>query len=179
MQKKFIWFNVKRIKNLDELKTEYRNLAKYYHPDKVLNDPKKTLQYTENMKQINNEYEHLKQNSDLLQGNNEQTNNNFNNQQNFNSSELSDELQEVLSKIKHLEGIEIEVCGTWIWVKSEKQYKEYLKYVGFMWHSKKFLWYYKPKDQKHFKSAKQMEMDHIRDKYGSQEVKTETLNKIA
>ena len=166
---------------MTNLRKCYRDLAKHFHPDTVTGDQRKTEQYNQNMKEINNEYDFLKQNADFLQGNNEQTtNNNFNNQQNFNFSELSEELQEVLNKIKHLEGIEIEICGTWIWVKSLKQYKEYLKYVGFMWHFKKNLWYYRPAEQKgYFKNKKQVDMKEIRLKYGSKEIKTEHINKIA
>jgi len=176
MQKKFIWFNVKQIKDLDELKQIYRDLAKHFHPDTVTGDQRKTEQYNQNMKEINVEYDDLKQNSYLLTGKEQNDTNNQTFDQNI---ELSEELQEILNKIKHLEEISIEVCGSWIWVNSPKQYKEYLKYLGFSWHSKKLLWYYKPKDQKWRKSKKQADMENIRLKYGSQEIQSEKLNKIA
>ena len=40
------------------------------------------------------------------------------------------------------EGIEIEVCGSWVWVSGDtKPHKERLKALGFCWHSKKHCWY--------------------------------------
>jgi len=49
---KIIWFKLDKISNLDELKKEYRNLSKHFHPDTVQDDRKKE-QYNKNMQDIN------------------------------------------------------------------------------------------------------------------------------
>ncbi|NRA71950.1 MAG: DnaJ domain-containing protein, partial [Gammaproteobacteria bacterium] len=79
----------------------------------------------------------------------------------------SDLLNEALNKIIDLPGIEIEICGAWIWLTgSTSQHSKILGKkeggAGFSYASKKKAWYYRPAD---WKSASRgsFSLDKIRD----------------
>jgi len=78
----------------------------------------------------------------------------------------------IIEKIKHLEGIEAEICGKWLWVSGEtRQHANTLKGAGLKFARKKVKWYWRPDGYKRRnKRGKTMPMSHIRDKYGSQRV---------
>jgi hypothetical protein len=75
---------------------------------------------------------------------------------------------DIINKIIRFVGINIEICGTWVWVSGNtKQYKDELKKVGFWWASKKLMWYWHTPEQTAHRH-KTWSMDKIREKYGSQ-----------
>lgn len=80
-------------------------------------------------------------------------------------------LRAIVNAIVNL-NIEIEICGSWIWVSGNTySCKDELKSNGFHWASKKKMWYWHdPKEQ--VRSNGKTTMDDIRSKYGS-----ETVNK--
>lgn len=72
-----------------------------------------------------------------------------------------------LNAIFGLEGLEIEICGSWLWVGGDtKTHKEVLKAAGFKWASRKMKWNFRP-DCWRSASRGNFSMDQIRDKYGS------------
>ena len=81
--------------------------------------------------------------------------------------DYSETLSEALRMIIHLDGLEIEICGAWVWV-SGKTYahRAILKEAGFCYASKKKRWYFRPEDWTS-RSRGSLEMDKIREKYGS------------
>ena len=84
----------------------------------------------------------------------------------------SEEVSEALNKIINCIGLEIEVCGCWIWVDGDtKKHKETLKEVGFRWANKKKKWSFSPTGYK-TKSRGSSSMSDIRENYGSQRVKS-------
>jgi curved DNA-binding protein CbpA len=149
------------IKTLEELKKEYRRLAFQHHPDRGGN--------AEIMKEINAEYEYL-----------------FNHIQEFTEAktgekqtETSSDFMNIINNIIHCEGIEIEICGNWIWISGNTyQHKSILKENGFSWGANKKQWYWKPADYVK-KSRKSMSMDQIRETYGSQKVETKRTYTLA
>ena len=55
-----------------------------------------------------------------------------------------------------------------------KTYKDYLKELGFSFSGKKIAWYWKPGDKKYRKkSKKELNLDEIRNLYGSNRVNRE------
>ena len=148
--------------NTDEaLKSAYRIACKRYHPD--VNPDGLEL-----MKLINAAYDFLKKNLAKW------------NHQNVNYDISIDEiLQEIINKIKKYPGIELEICGTWLWVSGEtRPYKEYLKEAGLRWAPNKHRWYWRPESYRK-KSKKVFSMDEIRAAFGTTELETEPLQAIA
>ncbi|MDA9558179.1 J domain-containing protein [Vibrio sp.] len=151
----------------NQVKKAYKKASIKFHPDK--NPSNKHL-----MVSINCAYDFLKS---ILE----------------NQSEISEdiedkikgicaeELQKILDELVNLEGLEIEICGNWIWVTGEtKKHKDKLgkNGIGLFYAKKKKSWYYRPSDYKS-KSRKSHSMDEIRKKYGSNEFKEKGRKKIA
>lgn len=82
----------------------------------------------------------------------------------------ADRLNDAINAIIHLDGLNIEVCGLWVWVSGDtRTHKESLKAAGYFWASKKFMWYFRPEESK---GGRGKSMDEIRGKYGSVSVQT-------
>ena len=127
------YFN--NVETLEELRKQYKELLKQYHPD----NPKGSTEATQ---AINAEYDRLfKVLKDRHESKTADTEtNNKNMQYDF---EEDAKLREVLQKIIHFSDITIEICGSWIWLAGNTyQYKTELKEIGFKWASKKKQWYF-------------------------------------
>lgn len=144
------------VKTLEELKKEYRKLAKKYHPD--LNKDKDT---TEIMQEINREYEIL---FNQLKNENKHTKN-----ENVNT------FRDIINTLIKFENITIDIVGSWLWVYGKGTYsiKNKLLNIGFQYSPKHKKFYYaeyigqnKPKKYKN-----KMKYDDIIFKYGKKTVK--------
>lgn len=81
------------------------------------------------------------------------------------------EFAEVLEKLMGLKGLEIEICGSWLWIGGEtKENKDALKGAGCRWASKKKLWYWHAGEWVK-KVRRTLSMDQIRDLHGSEFLK--------
>ena len=159
----------KNIKSIEDLKEQYHKLIKQYHPD--VND----TDTTEQMKQINAEYKELhKKFKNIHRAENGGT---YESKQQ--TTETPEEFIEILNKIIHLDGIEIEICGRWIWI-SGNTYpnKTQLKEAGCRFASKKKMWYWHPADAECRGNGKTT-IEDIRNKYGSVGIKTERQAALA
>lgn len=143
----------KNVTTLDELKKEYRRLAMLHHPDRGGD--------LETMKAINAEhdrlFEVLKQQHNAAADADHQT------------TETAEEFREILVELFRIEGITIELCGSWLWVGGNtRPAREKLKALKFRWSSNKQLWYWHHPEQtsRHYRGSRSM--DEIRGKYGSQ-----------
>jgi curved DNA-binding protein CbpA len=138
------------IKTIEELKKAYKRLAMQHHPDKGGT--------TEQMQEINAEYEKM---FNLIKSG--QTNA---------TEENSEDFIEVVNAIINCIGLEIEICGNWIWVSGDTYtHKETLKKNGFRWAVKKRMWYWRPAGYVK-KTKKQYSMEEIRKMHGSEKIKT-------
>ena len=82
----------------------------------------------------------------------------------------ADRLNDAINAISHLDGLNIEVCGLWVWVSGDtRTHKDAIKAAGYFWASKKFMWYFRPEEAK---GGRGRSMDEIRGKYGSVTVPT-------
>jgi len=107
----------------------------------------------EMMKAVNVAYETLKDFTGTAEGE-EQSN-------------YADALNDALNAIIDLDGLDIEICGAWLWVGGNtREHKEALKAHGFRYASKKKKWNFRPADWKSASRGK-TSMDEIREKFGS------------
>lgn len=144
----------KDCKTLQEVKQLYRELCKVHHPDKGGDTATMQIincQYTSAINIIAN-------NGTLSE---EQANNEILN---------AEQYKQAINAILNLEGLQIEICGGWIWVGGNTyQHKTTLKQNGFYFASKKCQWYFRSAEYK-TSSKKSHSMDEIRAKYGSQQI---------
>ena len=157
----------KDVNTLEELRRQYRDLLKKYHPDNKDGSTQAT-------QEINAEYDKLFK---VLKDRHEKTADNkennaktdFNNMK-YDFSEDA-KLREMLNKIIHFDGIKIEIIGNWIWCFDSFGYRKELKELGFKYASKKQAWYWHS-DAFRKKGRKALSMEDIRSYYGSTEVET-------
>ncbi|MBQ2174400.1 MAG: molecular chaperone DnaJ [Alphaproteobacteria bacterium] len=148
------------ITTIEDLKKEYKRLALKYHPD-LGGD-------TQTMQAINNEYEQmfkaLKNKHKTADGRTytakEET------------TETASEFVEIINSLINIIGIEIEVCGSWLWVTGNTYpHRAALKKLGFGFSGSKKAWYWH-KEPYIKKGRKSYTMDEIRNLHGSQKVVT-------
>ena len=144
-----MYFN--HISSLSELRTLYRRLAIANHPDKGGN--------MATMQAINAEYDKVfkaMQAGDTQEAKSSRY-----------ANEMPEEYRRIIEILIALDGIELELCGNWIWISGNtKQHKDELKASGCYWAAKKLMWYWRPAEYKCFgKHTK--DMATIRNQYGS------------
>lgn len=146
-------FFVLPIETLQELKRQYKRLALANHPDIGGN--------LEDMKTINNEYEYLFES--VSKGSKFEKDR---------KADIDDGFREMVDKIIYCQGLEIEICGTWIWVGGNTIYwKDHLKKSGYSYAGQKKQWYWHSKEENYKKmSKKSIPMEQIRLMYGSERV---------
>ena len=157
----------KDINTLKELRRQYRDLLKKFHPDNGGN--------VSDMQEINAEYDKLfkvlKDRQESKATDNQNTKQS-DYSQNMYDWENDKALREVLEKIINFNGIDIEIAGQWIWISGNTYaYKKELKEIGFKWTSQKKQWYWHSEIFRK-KSHKTLSMEDIRNYYGSTKVNT-------
>jgi len=139
--------------NQDKIKKAYRKKAAEFHPDRNPNG-------TEMMQIINAAYDLLKEIETLEVFEDKVT------------ADYPNELSKALNAIAGLNGLDIIICGLWVWVSGNtKEHKETLKGNGFKWSTNKAQWYYRPAKAKSYKKGKEWNMDDIKNYYGSTTIK--------
>jgi len=162
------WFNTQTIKNIDQLKKEYRKLALKFHPD-INKDPSAD----QNMKEINAEYDQVF--TYILSNSTDEQRKTYAKQ----GHNIDDQYKEIINKIIHIPDIIIEICGSWIWISGNtKAVKDQLKNAGFRWACKKVQWYWRPSEYKQKFNKLSMSMDYIRNKYGSEAIENKPFQQV-
>ena len=139
--------------SLEELKAEYRRLVKIHHPDHGGD--------TATMQKINAEYkdafEFLKIKHNDAADEYHQT------------TEAPEEFLAIIEALLKLDGLEVELCGSWLWIGGNtRENKEALKVAGCRWSNNKKLWYWRHEEDGRSWSRGKKTMNQIRSKYGSQ-----------
>ena len=143
----------KSVEGINEAKKIYKTLAKKLHPD-VGGDE-------ESFKLLNAIYTDLIEHKIYFS----------------NDIKIDIELEKIISLILHFENITIELVGSWVWVSGDtKEIKEKLKEIGFKWASKKKMWYF---GEMKSKNPTPKSMEEIKNKYGSETLKTKEKKEIA
>lgn len=149
------------IKTVEQLKKEYHKLCLLYHPDNGGD--------SETMKEINEIYTKLFNKLKFCQET-EQTE--------YTTDETPEEFIEMINKLIKIQGLQIEICGCWIWIGGNTYpNRTQLKEIGCKYASKKKLWYWHNQEEK-IKNKKSKSMEEIREKYGSQKIFTEKSQKV-
>ena len=144
----------KNCKTAEELKKEYRRLAKELHPD-LGGD-------TEEFKVMQNEFEKMWERLKNVHKNSEGET------YTKESTETAEEFIHIIEVLTPLKDILVEICGSWVWVSGNtKEHKEILKELKFKYAHKKQAWYYHTEPYKK-KGKRELTLDEIRDMFGSQ-----------
>lgn len=154
-------------KNLEELKKEYRKLVMANHPD----NGGDTRVMAEIIAEYKAMFEVLKKSDNAkakAEGKKQTT-------------ETAEAFINILNKIMGFEGLEIEICGSWLWV-SGNTYpcKETLKAEGFQWSNKhkKWFWYHGIVGTQKSRKSYAKNFEQVRNWHGSEKVETESRLKI-
>lgn len=163
----------KNVHCIQELRSEYKKLLKIHHPDNGGN--------VEIMQEINAEYDFLfgiLPNVKMEENPEEGPKAN----QTYHKG-MTDTLKEVIKNVSIIPGIDIEICGSWIWVSGNTYpVRDRLKELNFKFSSKKKMWYFREEMEgsyHKFRGKKEMSMGSIRFKYGSEHVENTRQAAIA
>ena len=156
---KFYFFE--NVETLEDLRSQYKKLVFKHHPDRGGR--------TEDMQQINAEYEEL-----LKTVGSTRRNKDGNTYQKTDFNAESDRFREIINKIINY-NITVEICGTWIWCTNAYQYKTQLKEIGFFWCSSKKAWAWAENPET---NGFRVSLDRIREMYGSEIIKTSHNNRL-
>lgn len=154
------------VSTLEELKAAYKKLALKNHPDMGGN--------LRTMQEINAEYDRMfailkdRHNAKAATDSNTKA-----------TTETPEEFRQVVEAIINLDGIEIELCGSWLWVSGETyKHKDAIKAAGFYWSRSKKMWYWHHKeDGTHWYKGRKS-MDEIRNTYGSEKLQCSKRNSL-
>jgi hypothetical protein len=89
----------------------------------------------------------------------------------------------VIEQLSKLDGLDIELCGSFIWVGGNTfEHRDAIRAIvpqdyfhPAIWHHKKRLWYFSPLGYRK-RSAQELDMDRIRDVFGSQRYQGDAAN---
>ena len=141
------------INTLDELKADYRRLSMKHHPDRGGD--------TATMQEINAEHDEL---FERLKKQHNASADEF-----HQTTETPEEFREIIELLLKLEGLTVELCGSWLWIGGDtRQHKETLKAAGCRWSNNKKLWYWHHAEEGRKWRRGKATMSDIRTKYGSQ-----------
>ena len=147
-------------KNIEDVKETYRKLAKQLHPDCGGDEAefkKMSAEYTAAF----NRYKNIHRGADKTE---QAAENEY--------AETPEMFAEIINKVINLDGIEIEIVGSWVWLSGNTYFhREAIKAAGFFFSSKHKKWYWNGCQKKSKKHSK-MKFDQIQDVYGSQKVKS-------
>ena len=141
-------------KTAEELKKAYRTWAKKLHPDLGGN--------AEEFKVMQNEYEKLWERLKNIHTNSQGET------YTKETTETPQEFINIINTLVRLNGVQVELCGSWIWASGNTQpYKDTLKSLKFRWAHKKRAWYYHSEPYRK-RSHRELTLDEIREMFGSQ-----------
>lgn len=144
-------------KTLEDVKGLYKKLARQLHPD--CNPDRDTTAQFQKMQQ---DYErafnrckniHVNKDGETYE---KETN------------ETPEQYADIINELLRCPGLMIELCGSWLWITGNtKEHADTLKKLRFRWSKNKAAWYFHFEPyRKH--SKKTVDLDTIREMYGSQ-----------
>lgn len=144
------WFT--NVTTIEQLRKQYRELLKKYHPD----NENGSVEVTQ---EINAEYDLV---FSILSKEEHSDSQSY-------TQEENEQFKTILNAIIGY-NITIEIIGNWIWCFNCYAYKDQLKSLGFTWCNKKKAWVWHSGEY-HRHHKKEIPLNDIRTKYGSQTVR--------
>lgn len=146
-------------KTLDQLRQEYKRLAKIHHPDCGGDDA--------TMAAINAEYDELARKLP------NETKDGKTYQPSEEEIEAPEKFREAVAATLNMDGVTVELCGRWLWVTGNTfPNRDRLKAAGYRFSHSKTAWYWHgAEDRAH--SKKPCTMDRIRELHGSEIIKNQ------
>lgn len=155
------WFE--GCETMDELKAEYKRLAKRWHPDREGGN----LEY---MQQINAEYDRLAAILPKVNAKGERYQ--------PKDREAPEAFRAAVVAVQSIPGILVELCGEWLWVTGNtREHKDIFKAAGYRWSNNKTAWYWHEGEYRR-SGKKKYTMDEIRAMHGSKSVKYADLEEL-
>ena len=151
-------------RTLEDVKAIYKKVARQLHPD-CNPDKDTTAEFQEFQKEYEEAFERCKF-THVNKDGEEYTKE---------TDETPEQFAGIINKLLGLDGLVIELCGSWLWVTGNtREHKEVLKELHFSWSKNKSAWYF------HFepyrkRSKKTVDLDSIRNMYGSQRFTEKTF----
>lgn len=151
------------VRTFEELRKLYKKLAFENHPDRGGN--------AEVMKAINAEYDIL---FDKLKNvHNEEAQADTTGKKKH-MNETPEAYREAIIAVLGLDGIIIELCGSWLWLSGNTfVHKEAIKKAGYDWSKSKKMWYWHPDEERSSFYRGKKSMNDIRKTYGSEIISNE------
>lgn len=147
-------------RTVEEIKTEYRKLARQHHPD-LGGD-------TATMQAVNAAYHEA-----LARCNGQTTTDNQGNPHRYTYNH--DTEQAIMDKISALLKVlpaycEVLLIGSWVWIlgtrKEDTEARAALKAEKAMWHSKRLCWYWRAFESKHYGRQSRHDLSGLAARYG-------------
>jgi len=141
----------------EEVKKEFTRLAKALHPDNGGDAEEFKIMMNE-YRRAWNTYKNIHETAEGEAYEKETT-------------ETAEQFADIILPFIHFTDITIEIIGSWVWMTGATyNYSEQLKTAGFWFSKSKKAWYLNPNGNK--KRRGHYSMNKLREKYGSEEVKT-------
>lgn len=157
----------KHCKTIEDVKATFKELAKKLHPDCGGN----AEEFKAMMQEYKIAFDRLKNIHTNSKGETYESKKA--------STETAEQFAEIIGAIIHLEGIKIEIIGTWVWVTGNTyEYRGIFKQAGFTWSKSKKAWYHAG-EKLEGKRRGQYTMKQLRSKWGTEEIETEKQERIA
>lgn len=152
----------KDCQTIEEAKASYKELAMKFHPDRC-KDPNATRI----MQEINNEFERFIK--EYKQSD----------RSGKTAKENATDYINIIEALLELEGVEIELIGSWLWLHGETyQNKERIKGLGFKWSKGKKSWYWNGRDDSERKPHRSEDWITTRMRYGSEIITGKTKSRL-
>lgn len=156
------------VTTVEELKKEYKRVCFMLHPDRN-KDRDTTAEFQEMQNEYEQKFEEVKNTFKNANGETYTKENN----------ETPEEFEEIINRIIYMQGVEIDIIGTWLWLSGNtKAYKEEIKELKFRWSANKCAWYYHTGTFKK-KSKNHYNLDELKEMFGNQKVQNEKVMALA
>lgn len=145
---------------IEDIKKQYKALAMKLHPDMG-----GTI---EEMSRLNVEFDFLRKHNYNIHKS--QSGSVYTDETQDRPDDVTDRYAEIIEALIHMEGLEIEICGSFLWIGGNTYpHKADLKAMGFKWAAKKRRWFLAPQGWRK-RGRRELTMNEIRDSYGSQRI---------